>query len=70
MLADRCKPQVEALVLAELGTTDSLARWVTGNPSDAQDVVPDAMVRMLKYINTFRGAIRGPGCSALCAIPP
>src|SRR5450432_2173574 len=28
---------------------------MTGNPADAQDVVQDAMVRMLRYIDTFRG---------------
>jgi RNA polymerase sigma-70 factor (ECF subfamily) len=33
----------------------SFARWMTGNPTDAQDVVQDAMVRMLRYIDTFRG---------------
>src|SRR5712671_3956624 len=33
----------------------SFARWMTGNPTDAQDVVQDAVVRMLKYIDTFRG---------------
>jgi RNA polymerase sigma-70 factor, ECF subfamily len=52
---DSPKPQFETLVLPELDAAYSFARWMTGNPTDAQDVVQDAMVRMLKYIDTFRG---------------
>ena len=55
MPVDSPKPSFETLVLPEMDAAYSFARWMTGNPTDAQDVVQDAMVRMLKYIDTFRG---------------
>ena len=55
MSVDSPKPPFETLVLPELDAAYSFARWMTGNPTDAQDVVQDAMVRMLSYIDTFRG---------------
>jgi RNA polymerase sigma-70 factor (ECF subfamily) len=52
---DNAKPPFETLVLPEMDAAYSFARWMTGNPTDAQDVVHDAMVRMLRYIDTYRG---------------
>jgi RNA polymerase sigma factor (sigma-70 family) len=52
---DSPKSPFESLVLPELDAAYSFARWMTGNPTDAQDVVQDAMVRMLRFIDTFRG---------------
>jgi RNA polymerase sigma factor (sigma-70 family) len=52
---DSPKPSFETLVLPEMDAAYSFARWMTGNPTDAQDVVQDAMVRMLRYVDTFRG---------------
>jgi RNA polymerase sigma factor (sigma-70 family) len=52
---DSAKPPFETLVLPEMDAAYSFARWMTGNPTDAQDVVQDAMVRMLRYIDTYRG---------------
>jgi RNA polymerase sigma factor (sigma-70 family) len=53
--ADSRKPTFETLVLPELDAAYSFARWMTGNPADAQDVVQDAMVRLLRFIDTYRG---------------
>lgn len=53
--ADSRKPTFESLVLPELDAAYNFARWMTGNPTDAQDVVQDAMVRMLRFIDGYRG---------------
>jgi len=45
----------EAAVLPHLDAAYTLARYLTRNDHDAEDVVQDACVRALKYFNTFRG---------------
>jgi RNA polymerase sigma-70 factor, ECF subfamily len=44
----------EELVLPHLDAAYNLARWLTRNVNDAEDVVQDACVRALKYIGTMR----------------
>jgi RNA polymerase sigma-70 factor, ECF subfamily len=44
----------EELVLPHLDAGYNLARWLTRNVNDAEDVVQDACVRALKYIGTLR----------------
>jgi len=46
--------QFEAVVMPHLDAGYNLARWLTRNPSDADDVVQDACVRALKYIGALR----------------
>jgi len=43
-----------ALVLPHLDAAYNLARWLTRDPSDADDVVQDACVRALRYIGAAR----------------
>ena len=45
----------ELLALPHLDAAYNLARWMTRNDADAQDVVQDAAVRALRYFSGFRG---------------
>jgi len=60
----------EAIVLPHLDAAYSLARYLTRNDDDAQDVVQDAYLRALKYFGGFRGGAseRGDGRAWLLAI--
>jgi RNA polymerase sigma factor (sigma-70 family) len=44
------------VVLPHLGDAFALARWLTGNRADAEDVVQDACLRALRGISRFSGA--------------
>src|SRR2546427_7948497 len=46
----------------------TLARYVTRNDHDAQDVVQEAYLRALKYFDGFRGGAGGESRSWLLAI--
>jgi RNA polymerase sigma-70 factor, ECF subfamily len=45
----------EEIVLPHLDAAYNLARWLTGNDQDAQDVAQDASLRAFKYFGSFRG---------------
>lgn len=45
----------EKLVLPHLDAACNLARWLTRNAADADDVVQDACVRAMKYIDSLHG---------------
>ncbi len=45
----------EAVVLPHLDAAYTLARYLTRNEQDAEDVVQDACLRALKYFDSFRG---------------
>ena len=45
----------EQAVLPQLDAAYNLARWLTRNGTDAEDVVQEACERALKYFNAFRG---------------
>jgi RNA polymerase sigma-70 factor, ECF subfamily len=44
----------EVLVMPHLDASYNLARWLTRDVNDAQDVVQDACVRALKYVGSLR----------------
>ena len=44
-----------AMVLPHLDAAYNLARWMTRNSHDAQDVVNESLLRALKYFGGFRG---------------
>jgi RNA polymerase sigma-70 factor, ECF subfamily len=44
----------EELVLPHLDAGYNLARWLTRNVNDAEDVVQDACIRALKYVGSLR----------------
>jgi len=45
----------EAVVLKHLDAAHNLARWLTRDPHDAEDVVQQACLRAFRYFNGFRG---------------
>jgi RNA polymerase sigma-70 factor (ECF subfamily) len=45
----------ERTVLPHLDAAHNLARWLTGNDQDAQDVAQESCLRALKFFGTFRG---------------
>jgi RNA polymerase sigma-70 factor (ECF subfamily) len=45
----------EAVVLPHLDAAYTLARYLTRNEHDADDIVQDACLRALKYFDSFRG---------------
>jgi RNA polymerase sigma factor (sigma-70 family) len=55
----------EATILPHLDAAYNLARWLTRNDHDAQDVVQDAFLRAFKFFGGFRG---GNGRSWLLSI--
>ncbi len=46
----------EKLVLPHLNAAYNLARWLTRDVNDAEDVVQDACVRALKYVGSLTGS--------------
>ena len=50
----------EQVVLPHLDSAYNLARWLTGNEHDAEDVVQDAYLRAAKFFDGFRGGDARP----------
>ncbi len=50
-----CFDDFERVVLPHLDAAYNLARWLVRDPSAAEDVVQDALLRALKYFASFRG---------------
>jgi RNA polymerase sigma-70 factor (ECF subfamily) len=53
------------LVMPHLGDAYSLARWITGNPADAEDVVQDACLRAFRAISGMADASARPWVLAI-----
>jgi RNA polymerase sigma-70 factor (ECF subfamily) len=43
------------LVLPHLDSAFNLARWLVGNPTDAEDVTQEAMLRAYRFFRSFHG---------------
>ena len=55
MIDDAGQRRFEAVALPHLDAASNLARWLTRNDDDAQDVVQEAMLRAMRYFGSFRG---------------
>jgi RNA polymerase sigma-70 factor, ECF subfamily len=55
MDADENRQRFERLALPHLDAAYNLARWLTRNDHDAQDVVQEAFERAMRYIHGLRG---------------
>lgn len=55
MSDDENRRRFEALAMPHLDAAYNLARWLTRNDHDAQDVVQEALMRALRYIGSLRG---------------
>ena len=53
--ADDKVARFEALVLPHFNAAYNMARWMTRNTSDAEDVTQEAMLRAFRFFDTFRG---------------
>lgn len=50
----------ESLVLPHLDAAYNLARWLARDPHDAEDVVQDACMRALRYVDSLHGTDARP----------
>src|SRR3954462_5348165 len=50
----------EQIVLPHLDAAFNLARWLTRNDADAEDVVQEAFVRALRYFDRLKGTDARP----------
>ncbi|QQC64837.1 RNA polymerase sigma factor [Paraburkholderia ginsengisoli] len=55
----------QQLALPHLDAAYNLARWLCGNPSDAEDVVQEAFMRAFRFFDTFRGDSARPWLLAI-----
>lgn len=52
--SDRSK-RFEKTVMPHLDAAYNLARWLTGDPHDAEDVAQESSLRALRFLDSFRG---------------
>jgi RNA polymerase sigma-70 factor (ECF subfamily) len=60
MSDDENQRRFERMAMPHLDAAYNLARWLTHNNHDAQDVVQEAMLRAMRYIDGFRGGSARP----------
>ncbi|WP_233849862.1 RNA polymerase sigma factor [Paraburkholderia sp. HD33-4] len=64
--ADAAKSRrFQQLALPHLDAAYNLARWLCGNPNDAEDVLQEAFMRAFRFFDTFRGDSARPWLLAI-----
>ena len=58
-------PEFEETVLPHLDAAYNLARWITRNERDAEDVVQEAFLRALRHFRSFKGGDARPWLLAI-----
>ena len=58
-------PLFEETVLPHLDAADNLARWLTRDERDAEDVVQEAFLRALRHFSSFKGGDARPWLLAI-----
>ena len=58
-------PVFEETVLPHLDAAYNLARWLTRNDRDAEDVVQESFLRALRHFRTFKGGDARPWLLAI-----
>src|SRR6266851_10384968 len=53
--SDQDRARFQSVVMPHLADAYALARWLTGNPTDAEDVVQEACLRAFRGISGFAG---------------
>src|SRR5215207_784305 len=56
----RTVERFRTLLLPHLDAAYGYARWLTRNPTDAQDVAQEALLKALRYFHSFRGEMARP----------
>ena len=62
---DDRRRRFEAQALPHLDAAYNLARWLTRSPTDAEDIVQDAMLRAFRAFDGFRGGDAKPWLLAI-----
>jgi RNA polymerase sigma-70 factor (ECF subfamily) len=52
---EETRRRFESLAMPHLNAAYNLARWLTHNDHDAEDVVHEALIRAMRYMGGFRG---------------
>ena len=60
-VAESSAETFDEVVIAHLDDAYRLARWLTGNDEDAEDVVQDASLRAFRSFERSRAAMAAPG---------
>lgn len=55
----------QALALPHLDAAYNLARWLSGNSADAEDIVQEAFMRALRFFDSFQGDTARPWLLAI-----
>ncbi len=55
----------ESIVMPHLDSAYNLARWITRNQQDAEDVVQEAMLKAFRFFDAFRGTDPRPWLLAI-----